>query len=140
MALEDVVKQIAETLEREGNARAVFGEPMKLETKTLIPVAVIGLGGGGALGGAPDSSKVMKAIFSGGGGGGFNVRPVGFIHERDGEVVYTPIHIDVRNKPFLNEASSGLGRAIDAVSGVMTGYATRVLHLKDGKSEAHARN
>ncbi len=132
MPMEEIVKQIAETLEREGNARAVFGEPMKLESKTVIPVAVIGFGGGGGLGAAPDSSKLVKAIFSGGGGGGFNIRPVGFIHERGGEVVFTPIHIDVRGKPFLNEASTGLGRAIDAVSGVVTGYASKALHLKDG--------
>ncbi len=131
MAFEDVVKQLTETFEKEGNAKAVFGEPMKLESKVVIPVAVVGIGGGGALGSAPESSKLMKAIFSGGGGGGINVRPVGFIHEKDGEVIFTPIHLDVRGKPFLNEASHGLGRAIDAISDVMTGYATKALHLNE---------
>jgi uncharacterized spore protein YtfJ len=121
MALEEVVKQVAQALEMEGNSKVVFGEPVKLESKTVIPVAQVrlGAGGGGVMPGG-ETSGLLKALISGGGGGGFDVRPVGFIHERDGEVVFTPIHLDVRNKPFLTEAASGLGRVIDTVTSVGT--------------------
>lgn len=127
MAMEDMVKQIAEAVEKEGNSRAVFGEPMKLETKTLIPVAAIQLAGGGGAGGSPDKTGkgIMKAIFGGGGGGNFDVHPVGFIHERDGEVIFTPIHLDVRGKPYLTEASAGIGRAIDTLSSAVATFTHR---------------
>ena len=43
-------------------------------------------------------------------------RAMGFPDVPDGEVAFTAIHIDVRGKPFLNEASAGLGRVIDSVT------------------------
>ena len=84
--VEALAKQIAHTIEQGGNAKAIFGEPVKLSTQTLVPVALVstslGLGGGHA--------KVM-----GGGGGGFQLRvvPIGFIHEKDGQVVFTSIDV-----------------------------------------------
>lgn len=125
MAYEDLMKQITETFEREGNVRAVFAEPVKLETKTVIPVAAISLGGGAGGVSPAVESKLAKAIFGGGGGAAIQVQPVGFIHERDGEVVFTPIHVDVKGKPFLTEASAGLGRAIDTVSATLSDFAHR---------------
>lgn len=121
MAFDDVLRQVAETLEKEGNARTVFGEPVKLDTKTIIPVALVQFGGGG--GGVSPRGKEGDAPaqgFGAGGGGGFAVQPVGFIHEEDGAVVFTPIHVDVKNKPFLTEAAQGLGRAIDTVTTVVS--------------------
>ena len=108
MAIEEVVKDIAAALEAEGNTKAVFGEAVKLDTKTVIPVAAVRLGGGGA-GVAPgaNGSHLLKALFGGGGGGAYDLRPVGFIAERDGEVVFTPIRLDVRGKPFLAERPPG---------------------------------
>jgi uncharacterized spore protein YtfJ len=137
MAMEEMVKQIAEAVEKEGNSRAVFGEPMKLETKTVIPVAAIQLAGGGGVGGSPEKNgqRLIKAIFGGGGGGGFDVHPVGFIHERNGEVVFTPIHLDVRGKPYLTEASAGIGRAIDTLS---TAVATLTHRRKTNGAPAKA--
>lgn len=99
----------------------MFGEPVKLDTKTIIPVACVQFGGGGGGGMSPPVKEGAAApVFGGGGGGGFSVNPVGFIHEEDGAVVFTPIHVDVKNKPFLTEAAQGLGRAIDTVTTVVT--------------------
>ncbi len=103
--LATVVRDVTTALEREANVRAVFGEPIRLETKTVIPVATIGLGGGGggvrSLGAAVESVRrwispktvhtAPSRTLAGGGGAGFNVRPVGFLHEEDGRVVFTPI-------------------------------------------------
>lgn len=119
MTTEEIVKQVTHAVEQEGNAKVVFGAPVKLDSKTVIPVAAVRFGGGA--GGARadgEVSTLARAIFSGGGGGGFDVRPVGFIHESEGRVEYTPIHLDVRNKPFLTEAASGLGRLFDTVAGI----------------------
>jgi len=121
MTIESAVKDIAAALEKESNTKAVFGEPVKLDSKIVIPVAAVRIGAGGAAVAPPaNSSDVMKALFGGGGGGAYDLRPVGFISEHDGEVVFTPIHLDVRGKPFLTEASHGLGRVIDTVSEILS--------------------
>jgi uncharacterized spore protein YtfJ len=120
MGMEEIVKEIAAALEKEGNSKAVFGEPVKLETKTVIPVAAVRLGAGGAaMSPHAQASEIVKALFGGGGGGAFDVHPVGFISEKNGEVTFTPIHLDVRGKPFLNEASAGIGRVIDTVTSIV---------------------
>jgi len=86
MDVEAIAKHIAETIERSGNAKAVFGEPVKLATQTIVPVAAISshVGGGGG-----------RTGFGGGGGGGFQLRviPIGYIHEKDGAVVFSGIEV-----------------------------------------------
>ena len=86
MDYEAIARQIAETIEHTGNAKAVFGEPVKLSTQTIVPVAAItsSVGGGGGHTG-----------LGGGGGGGFQLRavPIGYIHERDGNVVFSAIDV-----------------------------------------------
>ncbi len=130
MAIEELVRKVAETLEKEGNTRAIFGEPIKLDTKTLIPVACVAVGGAGA----GVSPKADQRGFGAGGGGGLNVMPVGFIHEQAGEIVFTPIHLDVKGRPFLTEASQGIGRAIDTMMGTFSAYARQRL-ASPGKAE-----
>jgi len=92
MDLEAIARHIAEAIEHGGNARAVFGEPVKLATQTVVPVAVVSsqVGGGGG-----------SAFLGGGGGGGFHLRvvPIGYIHEKDGAVVFSAI--DVPEGAFL---------------------------------------
>ena len=124
MAMEEVVKQVTEMLEKEGNSKAVFGEVVKLDTHNIIPVAVIEVGGGG---GGTNPQKPAP-FFAGGGAMAVKVRPVGFIQEKNGEVLFTPIHVDVRDKPFLTEASNGLGKAIDAVVSIASSAAGRAFH------------
>jgi uncharacterized spore protein YtfJ len=93
MPLEEIVKQVAETIQKEANARAVFGEATKLDTHVLIPVAsvTVNISGGGG-GGARRPAQEIARLF-GGGSGALNVvsTPVGFIHEKDGQVVFTRI-------------------------------------------------
>lgn len=127
MPFEDLLKQVAGTLERDGRVQAVFGEAMKLEHHTIVPVAVI-TGGGGAGGaqGAPDAG------FSGGMGLGLNVRPVGFIYENGDDVLFTPIHLDTRDRPLWAEAAFGVRRAIDLASSVLAQF----MHRKAGNEMA----
>jgi uncharacterized spore protein YtfJ len=86
MDFEAIARQIADTIEHTGNAKAVFGEPIKLSTQTIVPVAAISsnVGGGGG-----------RSGIGGGGGGGFQLRvvPIGYIHERDGAVVFSAIEV-----------------------------------------------
>ena len=114
MPYEDLVKQMGVTLERDGSVQAVFGEAMKLEHHTIVPVAVV-TGGGGAGG-------TQGANSAGGMGLALNVRPVGFIYESGDEVLFTPIHLDGRNRPLWSEAAFGVRRAIDLASEVITQF------------------
>jgi uncharacterized spore protein YtfJ len=132
MALDDLVKQVAASLEREGSPHAVFGDAVKLEHHTIVPVAVVssGAGGGGA---APGSSSARSASshskgsgsvspMAGGAGFALMVRPVGFIHEEDGEVVFTPIHVDRSTSALMNEAAEAVRRLVS----LATGFVSRV--------------
>lgn len=120
MPFEDLMDQLALTLERDGSVQAVFGEPIKLEQHTIVPVAVV-TGGAGAGG----SQGADAGGFAGGAGFGLNVRPVGFIHESGENVIFTPIHLDVRNKPVLTEAAFGVRRAVELASSVVAQFVQR---------------
>ena len=128
MSMEAIVKQVAESVEKEANARAVFGQAVKLERHTVIPVAAVNLGGGGGAAMPGGRAPTLLRLLRGGGGGvGLNVRPVGFIHERNGEVVFTPIHVDVVNRPWMSELASGLGRAFEVLTSLARAAGTRKL-------------
>lgn len=125
MTMEEVITRLAQTLEKEGNVKAVFAEPIKLEHHTVVPVATVafGAGVGGARGipGIPGKAlEALSKLFGFGGLGGIDVRPVGFIHERKGEVVFTAIHVDGKGTPLITEAASGIGRVVDTVTGIFT--------------------
>ncbi len=120
MAFEDIVEEVAAALERDGSVRAVFGEAVKLEHHTIVPVAVV-TGGGGAGG----TQGEYETSFSGGMGLGLNVRPVGFIHETAQGVVFTPIHLDVRNKPVWTEAAIGVRKAVDLAASFVDQFVHR---------------
>ena len=86
MDLEAIAKYIAETIEHSGTAKAVFGEPVKLASQSIVPVAAIAanVGGGGG-----------RSGLGGGGGGGFHLRvvPIGYLHEKEGAVIFSPIDV-----------------------------------------------
>lgn len=111
MAFDEMMKQVALTLERDGSVRAVFGEAIKLEHHTIVPVAVVS-GGGGAGGSQGEQA-------AGGAGIAVNVRPVGFISEHGDEVTFTPIHLEGQNRALRTEAALGVRRAIDLASAVI---------------------
>ena len=125
MSFEEIVRQVAETIQKEANARAVFGEPAKLDTKVVIPVAsvVIQISGGGGGGTRKPGAEIARLF--GGGGGGLNVTaaPVGFIHEKDGAVVFTRI-----DKPKPEE--KGLPLVAERIMGAFASRADKAQQQK----------
>lgn len=118
MPIEDLVKQVAGTLERDSGVRAVFGPSIELQHHVIVPVAVIS---GGAAGGGSQPGMESGA-FAGGMGIGLNVRPVGFIHESGDHVIFTPIHVEERRRSILAEAANGVRRAVNLLSSVVTQF------------------
>ncbi len=65
-----------EHLEASAHVKTVFGEPVKTETRTIVPVAKVAYGfGGGPAKGDPESGPIETA----GGGGGVVAAPIGVI-------------------------------------------------------------
>lgn len=88
MNISDIIAQVAETIQKEANVNAVFGEPKKLDEHTIIPVArvevTLGAGGGGGTGPAAKKDDAGADIVGATGGGGgleIGVRPLGFIRD-----------------------------------------------------------
>jgi uncharacterized spore protein YtfJ len=107
----EIARSLAHAVEAEGNVRAVFGAPMKLDTHTIVPVATVKVGGGGggvrSLGAAVSALRELvrwrrstevapSRSFAGGGGMGIDVRPIGYLVEEDGRVTFKPIDAERR--------------------------------------------
>jgi len=73
----------------------VFGESYRVDDVTIIPVAVVRGGGGGGSGMSGEDQSGDEPASSGGGFGfGVNVRPVGIVVIKGGQVTWQPT-IDV---------------------------------------------
>jgi uncharacterized spore protein YtfJ len=92
MFLDDLQKRFSDMQTKVG-ARTVYGEPIEIDGRKVIPVASVqyGFGMGGGLGPKQDESDPPGG---GGGGGGMRVRPVALIEVADGKVKVEPI-VDV---------------------------------------------
>jgi uncharacterized spore protein YtfJ len=90
----DLLERIAQTVGRQAQVSAVFGEPVEREGLTVIPVARARFGFGG--GGGSGSHEGDEGSGGGGGGGGL-VTPVGYIEVRDGSAefkrIFTPMDL-----------------------------------------------
>jgi len=99
---DDLVKRLGETIGKNANAAAVFGEPVERDGTTVIPVARAryGFGGGGGTG-----ARKGNEGSGGGGGGGAMVSPVGYIEMRDGNVEFKRISTPVDLLALVGAAS-----------------------------------
>lgn len=114
----DIVGRIGETIQNEANVKAVFGQPIQLDSKTFVPVAVVSVSLGAGGGGARILGKLLEekggtAPFGGGGAMNVFAVPVGFLSEKEGAIVFTPIEI---HDAHGDDVSHGLvGRLIHRV-------------------------
>ena len=74
----------------QASVKAIFGEPISAQGKTVIPVAKImyGYGAGAGTGGVGNTSARGEG---GGGGGGVRAIPIGVIDITDQETRFVPI-------------------------------------------------
>lgn len=87
MSLQEIVKSIADRLHATGNVKTVFGEPIEARGRTIIPIAKVAYGFGGAGRGAKSESddKSGQGI-----GGGIIVRPAGVLEIREDTTEFIP--------------------------------------------------
>src|SRR5690349_20867846 len=92
MGMEDVVKDIAELIALEGNVQAVFGKPVDIDGRTVVPVARVNVRVGGGMGsGGNNHGKVVSRGTGGGGGLDVHVEPMGFLTAEGGHITFLPI-------------------------------------------------
>jgi len=111
MEVKQLIKEIKENLEKTANIKSIFGDVMKVDDLSIIPVGSIKMkgGGGGGIGSAGPKIELKKdedsdeetATGKGGGlGMTIDVTPVGYIKIKEGNAEY--IDIVDKTKVILN--------------------------------------
>jgi uncharacterized spore protein YtfJ len=91
MSAQALLQSLKESILSQASVKAIYGEPISVHGKTIIPVAKImyGYGAGAGTGGVGDSSARGEG---GGGGGGVRAVPVGVIEISDDQrTCFVPI-------------------------------------------------
>src|SRR5580692_8232410 len=105
MSTLSVLQSLKESIVTQATVKAIYGEPISAQGKTVIPVAKImyGYGGGAGTGGVGDSSARGEG---GGGGGGVRAIPVGVIEISDQHTRFVPI---TDRKRLVGAVLAGIG-------------------------------
>jgi uncharacterized spore protein YtfJ len=79
MSAKEMLQNLGESLGATATVKSVFGEPIRLEGKTVVPVAKVRFGFGAGFGANPRKSdkEVPTKAEGGGGGGGVQASPAG---------------------------------------------------------------
>src|ERR1035438_2143353 len=87
-----LLQSLKESILSQANVKAIYGEPIVAQGKTVIPVAKIMYGyGAGAGTGGVGSRSARGGGEGGGGGGGARAIPVGVIEVSDQPTRFVPI-------------------------------------------------
>ena len=95
------VRAAIERLQDHANVRAVYGDPVELEGKTILPVARVAYGFGGGFGSSEESDEVGE-----GGGGGVSARPTGVVEITEDETRF------IRFTDWKRLAGAAVGGAV----------------------------
>lgn len=108
--MKDLVSSLADKLSTEATVRRVFGEPISIGERTIIPVARVGYGFGAGHG-ASESERE-----GGGGGGGLRATPSGVVELTPEGVDYVEFGLE---KKIITAAL--LGAAVGFILGKLGG-------------------
>ena len=95
MSAKEILQRIAETLGSTATVKSVFGDPIRMENKTVVPVAKVSYGFGGGFGTGDSRKHVSEGDRQGeggGGGGGVNAVPAGVLEITATETRFVPFH------------------------------------------------
>jgi uncharacterized spore protein YtfJ len=111
MGSQALLQSLKEGILSQASVKAIYGEPVSAQGKTVIPVAKImyGYGAGAGTGGVGDSRARGEG---GGGGGGVRAVPVGVIEVSDRETRFVPI---TNQKKLIGAVLAGIVFGISLV-------------------------
>jgi uncharacterized spore protein YtfJ len=111
MNVTDLLQRIGETLGSTASVKSVFGEPIHVNGKTVVPVAKVAYGFGGGFGSGKDSAHSDRHGEGGGGGGGVRAFPAGALEITDNGTRFVPF-TDIRQLIVALTAGALLGGMI----------------------------
>lgn len=92
MSIQRFFRSLGEHLQTGAGIKTVYGDPVTVEGKTIIPVARVGYGfGGGSRAKRRGESEEQREGEESGGGGGFSASPVGVVEITPQETQFVPI-------------------------------------------------
>jgi uncharacterized spore protein YtfJ len=94
-----LLERLAELVGAKAGVQVVFGDPIRHESLTVIPVARVrwGFGGGSGSADGPDSAAASGS----GGGGGAAADPIGYLELRGDDAAFQPIREPYPSPAFL---------------------------------------
>ncbi len=96
MSVQRYLQMIMERLHSGASIKTVYGEPIRAEGKTIIPVAKVAYGFGAGASPVKETGGVKEEKEAGEAGGGICCRPVGIVEITKEETRFIPI--DERRK------------------------------------------
>lgn len=90
MSIQQFFQSIADRLQTTASVKTVFGEPIEIKGRTIIPVARVAYGFGVGSGRGKQTDAESKDGGTGG-GGGIGVRPAGVLEITDEGTRFIPI-------------------------------------------------
>lgn len=85
------VRSIFEKFSREKDVSLVYGEPIIMKNKQVLPVAKVNYFVGGGSGGQLNEEQTVSIEQGEGGGGAFSIKPIGVYEITDKKVKFKPI-------------------------------------------------
>jgi len=90
MSATDLLQKIGETVGSTATVKAVFGEPIHVNGKTVVPIARVAYAFGGGFGEGRNSAHAQRQGEGGGGGGGVRAFPAGALEITDTGTRFVP--------------------------------------------------
>ena len=86
----ELLQKMGDTLGSTATVKSVFGEPIHLNGKTVVPVAKVAYGFGGGAGTGKSGTQPDRQGEGGGGGGGVRAFPAGALEITEGRTRFVP--------------------------------------------------
>ena len=86
----DLLQKIGDTLGSTATVKSVFGDPIQMNGKTVVPVAKVVYGFGGGSGAGRNASHPEREGEGGGGGGGVRAIPAGALEITENRTRFVP--------------------------------------------------
>jgi len=116
------LEKLAERVGGKASIKAVFGEPISRNGKTIVPVAKIRWGFGGGTGTGPSSQAADAPVGTGtGAGGGVTAEPIGYLEIGDDGAAFKPIAAAYPSPVFLLAAGFAGSLVIRAIARLIRG-------------------
>ena len=103
MSTISLIQEFVESLSSTATVKSVFGEPIQVEGKTVVPIAKVAYGFGGGFGNRPKPGETQEGVKEegAGGGGGVKAFPAGALEITPSGTRFVPLHDALRDGGLL---------------------------------------